>query len=225
MTLYWRLIKAFKEMNMTAPAHVHSAHFTTLAAALLNDRFTDDKTRTYLAKAVMVIMGSLLIASAAQVAVPMYPVPVTGQTLAILLIGMTYGSRMAGCTVALYLFEGALGLPVFANGASGALYMFGPTGGYLAGFLIAAVTLGYMAERGMGRTMISTAAMMLIGTTVIYVFGVAWLSMMIGFEKAVIHGVMPFLYGDVLKAVVAAGLMPLAWKSIKKLGTDTGDNG
>jgi biotin transport system substrate-specific component len=82
-----------------------------------------------------------------------------------------------------------------------------------------------MAERGMGRTMISTAAMMLIGTTVIYVFGVAWLSMMIGFEKAVIHGVMPFLYGDVLKAVVAAGLMPLAWKSIKKLGTDTGDNG
>jgi biotin transport system substrate-specific component len=172
----------------------------------------------------MVIVGSLFIALAAQIAIPMYPVPVTGQTLAILLIGMTYGSRMAASTVALYLLEGALGLPVFANGAAGALYMFGPTGGYLAGFLIAAVTLGFLAERGFGRTILSTAVAMLIGTATIYIFGVAWLSMMIGFEKAVIHGVMPFLYGDALKAVVAAGLMPMAWKAIKKLGNDSGDN-
>ena len=209
---------------MTAPTHIDSVRFATLATALLADRFADDKTRIFLARAVMVIIGSLLIALAAQVAVPMYPVPVTGQTLAILLIGMTYGSRMAGLTVALYLFEGTLGLPVFANGAGGALYMFGPTGGYLAGFLIAAFTLGYLAERGMARTIISTALAMLIGTAVIYVFGVAWLSVMIGFEKAIIHGVLPFLYGDALKAVVAAGLMPLAWKRIKKLGTDSGDN-
>ena len=211
------------EMNMTTPTHVDSARFDTLATTLLTDRFADDKTRIFLAKAVMIITGSFLIALAAQVAIPMYLVPVTGQTLAILLIGMTYGSRMAGCTVALYLFEGAIGLPVFANGAAGALYMFGPTGGYLAGFLIAAVTLGYLAERGMARTILSTAVTMLIGTAVIYVFGVAWLSMMIGFEKAIIHGVLPFLYGDALKAIVAAGLMPFAWKSIKKLGTESSD--
>jgi biotin transport system substrate-specific component len=211
-------------MNMTAPTQLQTARFETLATALLGDRFADDTMRTGFAKLVMVIVGSLFIALAAQIAVPMYPVPVTGQTLAILLIGMTYGPRMAGSAVALYLFEGAMGLPVFANGAAGALYMFGPTGGYLAGFLMAAVTLGFLAERGMGRSILSTAVAMLIGTAVIYVFGVAWLSMMIGFEKAVIHGVVPFLYGDVLKAVIAAGLMPFAWKVIKKLGNDSCDN-
>ena len=209
---------------MTAPTQLQTARFETVATSLLSDRFADDATRTRFAKLAMVIVGSLFIALAAQIAVPMYPVPVTGQTLAILLIGMTYGSRMAASTVALYLLEGALGLPVFANGAAGTLYMFGPTGGYLAGFLMAAVTLGFLAERGFGRTILSTAVAMLIGTATIYIFGVAWLSMMIGFEKAVIHGVMPFLYGDALKAVVAAGLMPMAWKAIKKLGNDSGDN-
>lgn len=209
---------------MTVPTQLQTARFETLATTLLGDRFADDAKRTGFAKLVMVIAGSLFIALAAQIAVPMYPVPLTGQTLAILLIGITYGPRMAGSTVALYLFEGAMGLPVFANGAAGALYMFGPTGGYLAGFLMAAVTIGFLAERGMGRSIISTAVAMLIGTAVIYVFGVAWLSIMIGFEKAVIHGVMPFLYGDALKAVIAAGLMPFAWKVIKKLGNDSGDN-
>lgn len=209
---------------MTVPTQLQTARFETLATTLLGDRFADDAMRTGFAKLVMVIAGSLFIALAAQIAVPMYPVPVTGQTLAILLIGMTYGPRMAGSTVALYLVEGAMGLPVFANGAAGALYMFGPTGGYLAGFLMAAVTIGFLAERGMGRSIISTAVAMLIGTAVIYVFGVAWLSMMIGLEKAVIHGVMPFLYGDALKAVIAAGLMPFAWKVIKKLGNDSGNN-
>ena len=209
---------------MTAPTQLQTAHFETLAKSLLSNCFADDATRIRFAKLAMVIVGSLFIALAAQITIPMYPVPVTGQTLAILLIGMTYGSRMATSTVALYLFEGALGLPVFANGAAGALYMFGPTGGYLAGFLMAAVTLGFLAERGFGRTILSTAVAMLIGTATIYIFGVAWLSMMIGFEKAVMHGVMPFLYGDALKAVVAAGLMPMAWKAIKKLGNDSGDN-
>lgn len=209
---------------MTAPTQLQTARFETLATSLLSDRFADDVTRTRFAKLAMVIVGSLFIALAAQIAVPMYPVPVTGQTLAILLIGMTYGSRMAASTVTLYLLQGALGLPVFANGAAGALYMFGPTGGYLAGFLMAAVMLGFLAERGFGRTILSTAVAMLIGTAIIYIFGVAWLSMMIGFEQAIIHGVMPFLYGDALKAIVAAGLMPMAWKAIKKLGNDTGDN-
>ena len=209
---------------MTSPAQLQTARFATLASTLLNDRYADDVMRTRLAKLMMAVVGSLFIALSAQIAIPMYPVPVTGHTLAILLIGMTYGTRMAGVTVALYLFQGAVGLPVFANGAAGALYMFGPTGGYLAGFLIAAVTLGFLAERGMCRTILSTAVAMVIGTAVIYVFGVAWLSMMIGFEKAIIHGVMPFLYGDALKAVVAAGLMPFAWKAIKKLGIDSNDN-
>ncbi|MDB2391316.1 biotin transporter BioY [Alphaproteobacteria bacterium] len=209
---------------MTAPTQLQTAHFATLATTFINDRFADDAMQTRLAKSVMVIVGSLVIALAAQVAIPMYPVPVTGQTLAILLIGMTYGTRLAGITVALYLFEGAMGLPVFANGAAGALYMFGPTGGYLAGFLIAAITIGFLAERGMGRTILSTIGAMLVGTAIIYAFGVSWLSMMIGLENAVIHGVLPFLYGDVLKAVVAAGIMPFAWKAIKKFGTGSGDH-
>ena len=116
--------------------------------------------------------------------------------------------------MAAYLFEGALGLPVFAGGAAGVAVLMGPTGGYLFGFLLAGVSMGYLAEHGMGRTVVSTIVAMAIGNFVIYLCGASWLANFIGFGQAIAAGVLPFLYGDTLKLVVAAGLMPLAWRAV-----------
>jgi biotin transport system substrate-specific component len=168
-----------------------------------------------MAKAFLIVVGSLLLAVSAQIKIPFYPVPVTGQTLVVLLIGMTYGPRLGGATVAVYLLQGAMGLPVFAGAAVGLAALVGPTGGYLAGFLVAAVVMGFLAERGMGRSVSSTVIAMVIGNAVIYAMGVLWLTSFIGMEKALTLGMAKFLYGDALKLVIAACLMPVAWQLVK----------
>ena len=187
----------------------------TLAEAMLDSLMTPSVATSAVTKAALVVFGSLLLAVSAQFKIPLYPVPVTGQTLVVLLIGMTYGPRLGGVTIAAYLFEGALGLPVFAGGAAGVAVLMGPTAGYLFGFLLAAIAMGYLAERGMGRTVVSTIAAMVIGNCVIYLCGALWLANFIGFGQAIAAGVLPFLYGDALKLVVAAGLMPWAWRAVK----------
>ena len=187
----------------------------TLAEAMLDNLMTPSAATSAATKAALVVFGSLLLAVSAQFKIPLYPVPVTGQTLVVLLIGMTYGPRLGGITVAAYLFEGALGLPVFAGGAAGVAVLMGPTAGYLFGFLLAALAMGYLAERGMGRTVVSTIAAMVIGNCVVYLCGALWLANFIGFGQAIVMGVLPFLYGDALKLVVAAGLMPWAWRAVK----------
>ena len=187
----------------------------TLAEAMLDSLMTPSAATSAVTKAALVVFGSLLLAVSAQFKIPLYPVPVTGQTLVVLLIGMTYGPRLGGITIAAYLFEGALGLPVFAGGAAGAAVLMGPTAGYLFGFLLAAIAMGYLAERGLGRTVVSTIAAMVIGNCVIYLCGALWLANFIGFGQAIAAGVLPFLYGDALKLVVAAGLMPWAWRAVK----------
>ena len=187
----------------------------TLAEAMLDSLMTPSVATSAVTKAALVVFGSLLLAVSAQFKIPLYPVPVTGQTLVVLLIGMTYGSRLGSVTIAAYLFEGALGLPVFAGGAAGVAVLMGPTAGYLFGFLLAAIAIGYLAERGMGRTVVSTIAAMVIGNCVIYLCGALWLANFIGFNQAIEAGVLPFLYGDALKLVVAAGLMPWAWRAVK----------
>ena len=187
----------------------------TLAEAMLDSLMTPSAATSAVTKAALVVFGSLLLAVSAQFKIPLYPVPVTGQTLVVLLIGMTYGPRLGGITLAAYLFEGALGLPVFAGGAAGVAVLMGPTAGYLFGFLLAAIAMGYLAERGLGRTVVSTIAAMVIGNCVIYLCGALWLANFIGFGQAIAAGVLPFLYGDALKLVVAAGLMPWAWRAVK----------
>ena len=186
----------------------------TLAEAMLDSLMTPSAATSAVTKAALVVFGSLLLAVSAQFKIPLYPVPVTGQTLVVLLIGMTYGPRLGGFTLAAYLFEGALGLPVFAGGAAGAAVLMGPTAGYLFGFLLAATAMGYLAERGTGRTVVSTIAAMVIGNCVIYLCGALWLANFIGFGQTIAAGVLPFLYGDALKLVVAAGLMPWAWRAV-----------
>ena len=195
-----------------------SGRSSTLANAAISSQFTNDKMLTWLTRLFLIVAGSALLALSAQFKVPLAWVPVTAQTLVVLLIGMTYGRYLGAATVIAYLLEGGFGMPVFAGGAAGWLTVTGPTGGYLIGFVAAAFVMGVLAERGMGRNVASTAIAMLIGTVVIYAGGVVWLSNFVGsFERAITVGVMPFLVGDFLKLVVAAGLMPLAWKAIKKL--------
>jgi biotin transport system substrate-specific component len=201
-------------MNQKLTA-TRAVRLPTLADAMLANVMAPSIATSALTKVALVVFGSLLLAVSAQFKIPLYPVPVTGQTLVVLLIGITYGPRLGGITMAVYLFEGAIGLPVFAGGTAGMAVLFGPTGGYLFGFLLAAVAMGYLAERGMGRSVVSTGIAMVVGNVVIYLCGASWLAGFIGFGKVMAAGVLPFLYGDALKLAVAAGLMPLAWRAVK----------
>jgi biotin transport system substrate-specific component len=167
---------------------------------------------SFLHQALLVVAGTLLLALSAKVQVPFWPVPMTMQTFVVLLIGASCGARLAGATLALYLAEGAVGLPVFAAG-SGLAYMAGPTGGYLAGFLVAALVVGWLADRGFGRTISTTLAAFLIGEVIIFALGVGWLATLIGPEKAIAAGLVPFLPAEALKVALACALLPFAWRA------------
>lgn len=170
-------------------------------------------TQQQIARAVaLVLLGSLLMTLSARVQVPFWPVPMTMQTFAALVIGAAYGSRLAGISIATYLAQGALGLPVFAGGA-GLAYLAGPTGGYLIGFLAAAIVVGWFAERGYDRRVATAALMFLVGDAVIFALGLAWLSTLIGIDKAIGAGLVPFLPGEALKIALAIALMPLVWRA------------
>ena len=162
-----------------------------------------------------VLVGIALLTASAHIKIPFYPVPLTMQTLIVLGIGMTYGARLGGATLLGYLAVGFVGLPVFAGGA-GIAYMMGTTGGYLAGFFVAAVVLGVLAERGWTRNWATSAAAMLVGNAIIYLLGVGWLTSLIGWDKAVQFGLLPFLYGDALKLIIAALGVPYLWSKLKQ---------
>ncbi|MBX9457749.1 MAG: biotin transporter BioY [Rhizobium sp.] len=155
-------------------------------------------------KSAIVVAGSLFMAAMTQISVPFFPVPMTLQTLAVMLIGVTFGFRMATATIALYLLEGIAGLPVFSNFGSGFAKLVGPTGGYLIGFLIAAAAMSYLADRGVTRRWAGMVATLIVGEVIIMALGFAWLATLIGAEKAWLGGVVPFLLGDALKLVLAA---------------------
>lgn len=169
--------------------------------------------------ALLVATGSLFVAVMAQVKIPLpfTPVPLTGQTFAVLLVGAALGSRLGTASLLLYFFQGSLGLPVFAGGASGLAYLTGPTGGYLAGFVAAAYLTGSLAARGLDRCIPSALLAFLAGEVVIYLFGVAWLSVYLGIRQALVAGFLPFLIGDAIKLAAAALVLPAAWKQMKPL--------
>lgn len=185
----------------------------TLAAAV----WSEDKSNALLRNAVLAIAGSLLIWVSAKIQIPLQPVPLTLQTLAILVIGAAYGWRLGMVTVALYLAEGAAGLPVFAGPVGGFAYLLGGTGGYLTGFLFASGVVGWLAERGFSRNIITTAIAMFAGSVVIHAFGIAWLQSFIGWEKAAMIGSVPFFYGDLIKLALATAILPGAWFAVKKI--------
>jgi biotin transport system substrate-specific component len=164
---------------------------------------------------VLAVIGSILLTISAKIQVPFWPVPMTMQTFVVLVLGVAYGWRLAGATVLLYLGQGVLALPVFAGGG-GLAYMAGPTGGYLTGFLLAAVAVGWLAERGWARSATSTLAAMLIGTAIIFACGIAWLSTLIGLPQAVSAGLKPFLLSEAVKVALATALVPLAWRLMQR---------
>jgi biotin transport system substrate-specific component len=167
-----------------------------------------------LSKSLLVLVGVVLIAVSAKVQVPFWPVPMTFQTLTVLLIGATCGARLGGSTLLAYLAAGAAGIPVFATGV-GLAYMAGPTGGYLAGFLLAAIAVGWLAERGHGSTVLSALAMFAIGEAIIFSLGIGWLATLIGSSKAIAGGLLPFIPAEILKMALASAALALAWKRTK----------
>jgi biotin transport system substrate-specific component len=164
--------------------------------------------------AACIMAGSLFIALSAQIAifVPFSPVPITGQTLAALLVGALLGSRRGSLAVILYLAEGAFGLGVFAGGGAGLLRLAGPTGGYLAGLVPGAFVTGWLAERGWDRHVWTTILAMLAGNAVIYLCGLPWLAHFVGTGRVLAAGLLPFVPGDLVKVAVAAALLPAGWQ-------------
>jgi len=170
--------------------------------------------------ALLVFGASLVTAAAAQLAVPVpwSPVPITGQTFAVLLTGALLGSRRAFLAQALYLAEGSLGLPFFAGGAAGAATLFGPTGGYLIAFPFAAAITGWLCARGWDRRFPTMIAAMLLGSAVIFALGLAGLSRFVPQDRLLAAGLWPFVPGDLVKGTLAALAFPGAWRMIGRRG-------
>lgn len=165
-------------------------------------------------RVLLVLAGSVLVALAARVTIPLpfTPVPITGQTFAVLLVGALLGSRAGAAAMITYLVEGAMGLPVFAGGRGGADVLVGPTAGYLYGFVAAAFVTGWLCERGWDRRVHTAALAMLVGNAVIYLFGLPWLAYFIGPDRVLVAGLLPFIPGDLFKVVLAALALPGGWK-------------
>lgn len=171
---------------------------------LLTPKAATARTATNIAA---VLLGSLVLTLSAKVQVPFYPVPMTLQTLAIALLAAAYGFRLGLATILVYLAQGAIGLPVFSGTPErgiGLAYMFGPTAGYLLGFVLATMLVGWVAERGGDRSLVRMLAAMFAGGAIVLGLGFLWLAPMIGVEKAWAGGVVPFLLGDALKLAIAA---------------------
>lgn len=177
-----------------------------------------ENTRAALRPLLLVGAGVAFLALLAQIRLQIGPVPITGQTLGVLLLGAAYGARLGTLTTGAYALLGVAGLPLFAGGGSGVTYLLGPTGGYLVGFVAAAALLGALAERDWDRTYVRAAIAMLAATVVIYLFGVSWLAVaLVGdLNTALAAGLVPFVPGDLVKLGIAMTLLPTAWRLLGK---------
>lgn len=191
----------------------------TLADALLPRPASVSRARV--ADAVLIVAASLSVALAARVEIvlPWTPVPITGQTFAVLLAGLLLGPRRGAAAMALYLLEGACGLPVFAGGVAGVAKLFGPTGGYLCAYPLAAALSGWLASaRGWDRRPATAAAAMGVGSLLVLTLGSLWLSLFVGGVGAgFTRGMLPFLPGDVVKLAAAAALLPGGWALVRRV--------
>jgi biotin transport system substrate-specific component len=195
---------------------------TNTSTAALAPSLIASRGATALSEAMVVVLASFVLVAAAKVFVPFFPVPMTLATLAVMAIAATFGMRLGLLTVLAYLGEGLAGLPVFTGtppAVAGPLYLLGPTGGFLAGYLALAIIVGYAADRGWGRSPMKLGASMLVGDALLFAIGFAWLAGFahvasghgIGIAKAWAGGVAPFILGDLLKIVLAAAAVPAAW--------------
>jgi biotin transport system substrate-specific component len=175
-------------------------------------------TQLLVKQVALVLLGIAVLAIAAKIKVPMWPVPITMGTFAVLTIGAAYGARLGLVTILGYMIIGALGFDVFAGSSAeayGLSYMMGGTGGYLLGYVMATVALGWFAQAGWDRSAGKMALAMLAGNVLIYVPGLIWLGMLYGWDKPILQwGLTPFLIGDALKLALAAALLPALWKLV-----------
>ena len=179
--------------------------------------------RSVAASITMVVAGAVLTAGAAQLFIPIWPVPITGQTFAVLLVGTTLGALRGALSMVLYIALGAFGLPVFSQSSAGLDVIAGPTGGYLIGFVLAALLTGWLAQRSWDRKVVGAGVAFLAGTVVIYAVGLPWLSVALGqlgapndLGATLQAGLMPFIPGDIVKAIAAGVLLPVTWTLVSR---------
>jgi biotin transport system substrate-specific component len=174
-----------------------------------------ERLNTRVRDIVLVLTGALFIYLTARISIPVQgsPVPITGQTFGVLLVGGALGFRRGFIAVALYVLLGIVGLPFFAEGKGGLTVIWGATGGYLIGFIIAGAIVGRLAELGWDRKIGGALGAMLVGSVVIYGVGLPWLKVVAGFsvEDTIAKGLTPYLLGDAIKLLLAAVLFPAAW--------------
>ena len=180
-------------------------------------------SRTLLLDAVLVAAGAALTALAAQLVVPLWPVPVTGQTLAVVLVGLSLGAVRGGLSMALYAVLGIVGLAVFSESSSGWGVIAGPTGGYIIGFIFAAILTGWLAQRSWDRKWLRAFLATLAGTVTTFVVGLPWLAAYLGavgapndLQSVLIAGFYPFVIGGIVKSLIGAGIISLAWLAVNR---------
>jgi len=182
--------------------------------------------RTLLMDVVLVVAGAALVTVLAQVAIPLWPVPITGQTLAVLLVGSTLGAVRGAISMVLYALLGLIGLPVFSDGSHGATVLFGATGGYIIGFIISAALVGWLAERQWDRKILKAIVTFVAGSVVVFAVGLPWLAVVLHTDlpTTLQYGLYPFILGGVIKAAIAAGLLPLAWWGADRIAKKRAEN-
>ena len=175
-------------------------------------------TRGVVMDIVLVAAGAALTAIAAQVQIPLWPVPITGQTLAVLLVGSALGALRGALSMVLYAVLGIVGLPVFSDATSGVLVVMGPTGGYIIGFVFAAAFTGWIAQRSWDRRILRAILAFLGGTVVTFAIGLPWLAVTLGltFEQTLEGGLYPFIVGGIIKMLIAAGVIAVAWRHVER---------
>lgn len=172
------------------------------------------REKNALKDSLLVLAGIIILALSAQISIPLQPVPLTFQSATVLLIGLVYGARLGAEVVSAYLIAGACGLPVFAEIPSSFHFFFGPTGGYLLGFLPAVIVTGWLSERGWASRRFTSFLAALIGAAVIFFFGVGVLSRFVGWDKAILLGLKPFVLTEAAKLILVALFVPKFWKKI-----------
>ena len=199
------------------PEPIDTRHFP-LAAVMWPDRA--DGLSGVLRTVILIALGTALLTFSAKINLPLPYVPMTLQTLVVLVIGAAYGWRLGGATIIVYLAEGATGLPVFAGPVGGLTPLLGPTAGYLVGFVAAAVTTGWLSERGWDRSAPLLFVAMGAGHLIILATGFAWLvfGMKLGFEKAWLVGIAPFVAASVIKNALGAALVPAIRRTLDRRG-------